>query len=114
MAAQEMKAVLSSKTKFVGLASDTLPHGVSLTDIEELEFDTLIALEEEPRAGVDWHDHTNCDQGNEMALSSTTMLFEVLPFYLDSGTTIHISPDWSNFTRLQSLAVKFMEWEELL
>ncbi|KAG6892194.1 hypothetical protein C0995_004927, partial [Termitomyces sp. Mi166 len=62
VAAREGKVgVAPAKAEFAGLASDAIP-GAMITDVEELEFDVMIVLEEEVKAGVDWTQHTNDNQ----------------------------------------------------
>ncbi|KAG5717103.1 hypothetical protein E4T56_gene7190 [Termitomyces sp. T112] len=104
MAARKGKNPLTSKAEFAGLASDTLPEAGSIEDIEVLEFDTLIAVEEELRAGIHWDRCTNRNQSDETALSSSTIPLETLSFYLDLGATVHISPDPSNFISLTPIS----------
>ncbi|KAG5725296.1 Copia protein [Termitomyces sp. T112] len=104
MAAREGQTMQPAETEFVGLAFDALPSTGSIDEVEMLEFDTLIVLEEELRAGIHWDDHTNHNQGSKEALSSYTIPLETLPFYLHSGATVHISPDSSDFTSLTQIA----------
>lgn len=98
MAARKGKAgTAPAKAEFAGLASDTLSN-TTITDVEALEFDAMIALEEEVQTGVDWGHHTNDNQVEDAAL--ITAQTENLPYYLDLGATVHITPNSSDFITL--------------
>lgn len=102
MATREGKPATAptGKTEFAGLASDILPTLSSISEVEDLEFDAFI-VEEEAKTGVDWTHHTNHEQANETALTATS--HEALSFYLDSGATVHITPNQSDFLSLSPI-----------
>lgn len=89
------KDPLSTKTEFAGLASDFILASC-IEEIESMEFDSLIAVEKE----CNYINHIK----EESYLSNMpTVLLDTTPFYLDSGVTVHISPDRSNFITLSSI-----------
>lgn len=88
------------KAEFAGLAADMVP--TSLEDAETLEFDAWIALEEESVTIADWKDHA-LQTVTETTLTSATTTH---PLYLDSGATIHISPDATDFISLKPIPNK--------
>lgn len=90
---------VTTKNEFAGLVSDEIPG--TLSAAESYEIDTWIALEEEPRVSIDWKEYTA-----ESTLSSATTVLDTYPFYLDSGATIHISPNMSDFNTLKSIPDK--------
>ncbi|KAG5725581.1 Copia protein [Termitomyces sp. T112] len=92
-------ADVAVKTEFAGLAADNVPD--ALVDVESLEIDTWIALEEEPQVSIDW---TECT--TESTLSSAAAPFDTYPFYLDSGATVHISPNAPDFNTLTPILHK--------
>ena len=85
-----------SKQEFVGLASDTIPPVGSLQEMEDLKIDVWIVLEEELRTDTE-HEKSNHD----LTLSCET---QTEPFFLDSGATVHISPDASDFIMLKPIS----------
>lgn len=95
-----------SKSEFAGLVSDTIPG--HLETAEGMEIDAWIVLEEESVVGVDWKDYTP-PTPTETTLSSATTMPDVYPFYLDSGMTVHISPDATDFTSLKPIPNKSIQ-----
>lgn len=95
IATQGIMAPAATKPEFAGLAADKLPGPVSLAEIDVMEFDAWIAVEEEPRARVNW---SNLISKADTAFAATPT--DASPFYLDSGATVHISPDPSDFVTL--------------
>ncbi|KAG6898459.1 hypothetical protein C0993_006771 [Termitomyces sp. T159_Od127] len=65
-----------TRPEFAGLASDSLSI-TSMNNIEAMEFNMLVALEEELRVDINWFNNRNSDG----ALSSTVVSCEVMPFY---------------------------------
>lgn len=100
MTARESKTLPPAKTEFAGLTSDVLPTA-TIEEVEELEFNALVVLEEEPQAGINWNNYNKHDLDSETVLASVSL--ETLPFYLDSGATVHITPDPSDFTSLTKI-----------
>ena len=93
IAARETATTPTAKAEFVGLMSDALPTA-TFVEVEEMEFDAWVVLEEELEPGT-CGQH---DRGNETVLTSVSL--NTLPFYLDSGATVHITPNPSDFTSL--------------
>lgn len=95
IAAQGEKSTSSTKAEFAGIASDSIPGYIE--DIEAMEFEALVAVEEECgyiKLAQDTYE-------NELYLSNSSNIpLDILPFYLDSGATVHISPDRSDFLDL--------------
>ncbi|KAG6880673.1 hypothetical protein C0995_004989 [Termitomyces sp. Mi166 len=54
LATQTGKTSFTSKTEFAGLAADAISPIEPLSEVEALEMDAWIAMEEEPKANVDW------------------------------------------------------------
>ena len=93
-----------------GVASDAIPETAS---IETVEYEGWLVFEEEPRATIDWNTHTK--PSNVAAISEispiqqtncTPISFEDLPFYVDTGATIHISPERSDFLMLRPISAR--------
>lgn len=91
--AQGGKATSAVKSEFAGLASDSIPASC-IDEIEELEFDSLIAVEEECKK---INHIKECHDDESYISNSPNISLDALPFYLDSGATVHISPDRSDF-----------------
>ena len=96
-------------SEFVGIASDNIPnHETLAASIEQVEYEGWFALEEEPKTTIDWNTHTKpsdiaaiseispINQNNRTPIS-----LDDLPFYVDTGATVHISPDKSDFMTLK-------------
>ena len=90
--------------EFTGIASDIIPE---TTSIETVKYEGWLVFEEEPRATIDWNIHTK--PSDVAAISKippiqqtnhTPISFEDLPFYVDTGTTVHFSPERSHFLTL--------------
>ncbi|KAG5722769.1 hypothetical protein E4T56_gene7971 [Termitomyces sp. T112] len=95
------KGPATLKAEFAELPSDSFPAANSLAYIETLEFDTLLVFEEEMKESTDQQNDINHKQTGEIVLSSSTSPLERSPFYLNSGMTVHISPDPSDFITLK-------------
>ncbi|RDB23168.1 hypothetical protein Hypma_009671 [Hypsizygus marmoreus] len=93
--------------EFAGLASMDPPNHAH---IEEEEYEGWITFEEST-ASVDWK--TNLRPVDESAYSTIAPLqqskstpivsLDEFPFYLDSGATVHISPDKTDFLTLHAI-----------
>lgn len=102
LATQSTKVTASSKAEFAGLVSDSIPGG-SLTEVEGLEIDAWITLEEE--LGTDIH---QIEIKHEL-LDATALSCDEKPtdqFFLDSGATVHISPDINDFVSIRPITNK--------
>jgi hypothetical protein len=95
-------------TEFAGITSDTIPdHFSPAAPIESIEYKGWFAFEEELRMTVDWNTHT---KPSDIAVLSeispihkknrTPISVDNLPFYVDTGATVHISPEKSDFLTL--------------
>ena len=104
----------SSTAEFAGIASDTIPDAKSITaPIETIEYEGWLVFEEEPRTTIDWNTHTKpfdiaaiseiapIQQNNRTLIS-----LDDLPFYVDTGATVHISPEKSDFLTLKPIAAR--------
>ena len=93
-------------TEFAGLAS---ADGLTNPASDVIEYEGWLALEEEPKASVNWNDKSCTPNiavlsvlpGDHQSMRSFSL--ETHPFYCDTGATVHISPDKSNFYSLHSL-----------
>lgn len=95
------------KTDFAGLAS-TSPDIHS--NLKEVEWQGWMAIEEEPQTRIDWNEHSQTiDEMTFTTISPlqqkkhTPICTESHPFYVDSGATIHISPEQSDFQTLRAI-----------
>ena len=98
--------------EFAGIASDAIPVDDSLAaPIELIKYKGWLAFEEEPKAKIDWNMHTK--PADIAAISEispiqqkncTPISFDDLPFYVDTGATVHISPEKSDFLTLKPTA----------
>ena len=103
--------------EFAGIASDTIPNDISLSaSIKSVEYEGWLVFEEEPRATIDWNTHTK--PSNIAAISEispvqqkncTPISVDNLPFYVDTGTTVHISPEKSDFLTLRPTTAQFVK-----
>ena len=96
--------------EFAGIASDTIPETAS---IETVEYEGWLVFEEEPRATIDWNAHTKPSDVAAISEISpiqqtnrTPISFEDLPFYVDTGATVHISPERSDFLTLRPISAR--------
>ena len=95
--------------EFVGIASDSILENETLaTSIEQVEYEGWLVFEEEPRATVNWNTHTKPSDVAAISEISpinqnnhTPISLDHLPFYVDTGTTVHISPEKSDFMTLK-------------
>ncbi|KAF5325778.1 hypothetical protein D9611_000914 [Ephemerocybe angulata] len=93
----------TNTTKFAGLAASSafnLANDVPLNDTEKEEYDgwgaTAFMVEEEQDS------YANVDEAKTAISAPTTT---IVPFWLDSGATVHISPVCSDFDNLHVDAV---------
>ena len=100
------------KPEFAGLASD-LPESIIPGTTEEVEWCGWLAFEEEPKASLDWTTHTRPIDITAISEVSplqqnkcTHISLKDLPFYVDTGATVHISPEQSDFLTLHPIAVR--------
>ena len=100
------------KPEFAGLASD-LPESIIPGTTEEIEWCGWLAFEEEPKASLDWTTHTRpidiaaiSEVSPLQQNKRTPISLEDLPFYVDTGATVHISPEQSDFLTLRPIAAR--------
>src|ERR1700742_1000738 len=92
---------------FAGLVTDTT------TSIDELEYNGLAAIDQnDPVTSINWDFHTKTEN-LPIALNAQTthtpIPIDACPFYLDTGATVHLSPDrhdFTNFTPIDPRTVK--------
>jgi GAG-pre-integrase domain len=88
-------------------AFENNPIYTSISDPDYFEYATLLI--DDHSASVNWHKRRrtvtagNCLVVFMNAYTCTTLFANAGPFILDSGATIHISPDPSNFFELKSV-----------
>ena len=95
--------------KFAGIASDNILENETLaTPIEQVKYEGWFVFEEEPRASIDWNTHTKPSDVTAISEISpvnqnncTPISLNDLPFYVDTGATVHISPEKSDFLTLK-------------
>jgi hypothetical protein len=100
--------------EFAGIASDAIPEESSSTaSTETIEYEGWLVFEEEPQATIDWSTHTK--PSDIAAISEISPIqqtnrapvsFEDLPFYVDTGATVHISPERSDFLTLRPISAR--------
>lgn len=95
-----------TKAEFARLASDA-PESILPETMENIEWHGWLALEEEPKTSVDWVAHTKpIDMAAISEISPlqqnkrTPLTLDDLPFYVNTGATVHISPEHSDFLTL--------------
>ena len=92
----------AAKGEFAGLASDPLPSA----SIEEVEYEGWLATEEELTTSINWAKNNAPVDEDAFAVAPlnqscrTIILLDNHPFFVDTGTSIHISPDCSDFITL--------------
>ena len=86
--------------------------------IEELEYDGWLVIEEELQTNINWNNHSQPIDFAALSASDTSPLSQTNhtiistdthPFWLDSGATIHISPERSDFTSLRSVPPRYIK-----
>ena len=95
--------------EFAGIASDNISDADALAlSIEQVEYEGWFAFEEEPKTTIDWNTHTKPSDVAAISEISpinqngrTPISLDDLPFYVDTGATIHISPEKSDFLTLK-------------
>ena len=98
--------------EFAGIASD-LPESIIPGTTKDIEWCGWLAFEEEPKASLNWTTHTK--PIDVAAISEVSPLqqnkhtpvpLKDLPFYVDTGATVHISPEQPGFSHFaQSLHI---------
>ena len=92
-------------TAFAGLASDPIPSSA----IESVEYDGWLATEEETSTSIDWAINQTSPNDNALTVTPlnqtqrTRVNLDNHPFYVDTGATVHISPNRSDFLTLTSI-----------
>ena len=102
----------SPTTEFAGIASDAIPDAkLIIASIETVKYEGWLVFEEEPKATIDWNTHTkpfDIAAVSEIApiqqANCTPISIDDLPFYVDTGATVHISPEQSDFLTLKPIA----------
>lgn len=102
----------SSTAEFSGITSDAIPDAKSITTpIETVKYEGWLVFKEEHKTTNDWNTHTkplNITAISEIAPiqqnSCTLISLNDLPFYVDTGATVHISPEKSDFLTLKPIA----------
>ena len=81
--------------------------------MENIEWNGWLALEEEPKTSLDWTTHTKpIDIATISEISPlqqnkrTPLSLDDLPFYINTGATVHISPEHSDFLTLRPIAAQ--------
>ena len=99
-----------NKPEFAGIASDP-PESLLSNTIEDIEWCGWLAFEDEPKTSLDWNTHTKPVDITAISEVSplqqnkhTPISLEDLPFYIDPGATVHISPEKSHFITLRPIA----------
>ena len=95
--------------EFAGIVSDMIPNDISLSaSIESVEYEGWLVFEEEPRVTIDWNTHTKPSDIAAISEISpvqqkdrTPISVDEFPFYVDTGATVHISPEKSDFLTLR-------------
>ena len=101
-----------AKPEFAGLASD-LPESLLPDTIEDIEWCGWLAFEEELTTSLDWMTHTKpvdiaaiSEVSPLQQNKRTPISLDDLPFYVDTGATVHISPEKSDFLTLRPIAAR--------
>ena len=95
--------------EFAGITSDNILENETLaTPIEQVKYEGWFVFKEEPRASIDWNTHTKPSDVAAISEISpvnqnnhTPISLDDLPFYVDTGATVHISPEKSDFLTLK-------------
>jgi hypothetical protein len=102
----------NAKSEFASLASDH-PESILPDSLENIEWSGWLALEEELKTSLDWKKHTKpVDIAAISEISPlqqnkrTPLTLDDLPFYVDTGATVHISPEQSDFLTLRPIAAR--------
>jgi len=98
-------------TEFAGLASDTITPAFirDLSDADEDEYTTLVAAVDSLTTSLDWHTHSHPVNFAGITYkapnqrSRTIVDPAIIPFFLDSGSSIHISNDETDFFSLRPI-----------
>ncbi|HEV7736901.1 MAG TPA: hypothetical protein VGO47_05955, partial [Chlamydiales bacterium] len=101
------------------LPSDTIPTSprANLCDLETEEFNGWIAIEGEPTTSINWKDNTNNTLPIALNASEITPLSQRSrtaidttenPFWVDTGASVHISPNKNDFISLYPIPPKLV------
>ena len=97
----------------VDFDSPSLNLPIHLTGIENVEYEGFLACFNDPRVSIDWAQYSN-----NIKVSSTMIAaphqtqctpiisLDTRPFFLDSGVSVHVSPEQSNFLSLCPISSK--------
>jgi len=102
----------SSTSEFAGIAADAILDDKSITaPIKTIEYKGWLMFEEEPKTTINCNTHTkpfDIAAISEIAPiqqnNCTPISLNNLPFYINTGATIHISPEKSDFLMLKPIA----------
>jgi hypothetical protein len=97
----------SPTPEFAGLAADPVP----MATIDEVEYEGWLVIEE-PVTSVNWNEHHamavddafTVESSNRLNHSQTPLMD--FPCIVDTGTTVHISPDRSDFLHLYPIQLR--------
>ena len=89
--------------EFAGLACDPIPTAT----IDEVEYEGWVVIEEEATVTVDWNQYTSAPAGDAFTVEPlnqtgrSQLSLDDYPFIVDSGATVHISPNKGDFITLR-------------
>ena len=99
-----------NKLEFAGIALDP-PESLLSNTTEDIEWYGWLAFEDEPKTSLNWNTHTKpvdiaaiSEVSPLQQNKRTPISLEDLPFYIDSGATVHISPEKLDFITLRPIA----------
>jgi hypothetical protein len=94
-------------TVLAAFEASTDPIYTSMSDADSFKYDTLFL--EDHSTSINWHERRRTVSAGDALIASintntcTTLFIHAGPFILDSGATIHISPDASDFFKLKPI-----------
>jgi len=97
----------------VNFDSPSLNLAAHLTGVETVEYEGFLACFDDPRVSIDWAEHSNNIEVSPTMIAAphqtrrtTIISLDTCPFFLDSGASVHVSPEQSDFLSLRPISLK--------
>jgi len=97
----------------IDLDSPSLDLPVHLTGIETVEYEGFLACLDDPVVSIDWNQYSNDIEVSPTMIAAphqnrrtAVISLDACPFFLDSGVSVHVSPEHSDFLSLRPISSK--------
>ena len=97
----------------VNFNSPSLNLAAHLTGVETVEYEGFLVCFDDPRVSIDWAEHSNNIEVSPTMIAAphqtrrtAVISLDTCPFFLDSGASVHVSPEQSDFLSLRPISSK--------